>query len=516
MAAMQEHELPHDKVNVHGGACALGHPIGASGARILVTLIGALRKHGGKRGVASLVHRRRRGHRHGDRTCMRASKAALQKLLGRSRFVSSYGLKLLVDLRRRMHHRDAVSPRARAPRRHGERPGLHGGGGLRHVARDQAPHRPRARRGDLRTEHRLPERGAPRDGVLHRARAQARQAHHLRHRRMPRPARQAVHAPHRDLRRAWHDPRRPPRAAARRRAPLRARAPGAERRALGPREGLSARGGRRPRRDGPLRHLDPRSAGRRGHGLHRARARLRGDCGRRRRDLHHHHGDQPRRQYPAGLRQRRRRKRSSSTPLAQGELLGAFCLTEPHAGSDAAAITTRAERAGGALRAERRQAVHHLRQERRRRDRVRGDRQGRGQEGHQRLRRADLHARLRRGAHRGQDRPARLRHRADRARELHGARGEPARRRRATGYRIALANLESRPHQRRRAGDRHGAAALEPRLPTRRERDEHGQDRCIEHQAVNFRLADMATGVEAVAPAVPARRARCATRACPA
>jgi len=54
MAAMHEHGLPHDKVNVHGGACALGHPIGASGARILVTLIGALRKYGGKRGVASL------------------------------------------------------------------------------------------------------------------------------------------------------------------------------------------------------------------------------------------------------------------------------------------------------------------------------------------------------------------------------------------------------------------------------------------------------------------------------
>ena len=54
MAAMKEHQLPHDKVNVHGGACALGHPIGASGARILVTLIGALRKNGGKRGVASL------------------------------------------------------------------------------------------------------------------------------------------------------------------------------------------------------------------------------------------------------------------------------------------------------------------------------------------------------------------------------------------------------------------------------------------------------------------------------
>ncbi len=54
LAAMKEHGLPHEKVNVHGGACALGHPIGASGARILVTLIGALRKTGGKRGVASL------------------------------------------------------------------------------------------------------------------------------------------------------------------------------------------------------------------------------------------------------------------------------------------------------------------------------------------------------------------------------------------------------------------------------------------------------------------------------
>ena len=54
MAAMKDHRLPLDRVNVHGGACALGHPIGASGARILVTLIGALRKYGGRRGAASL------------------------------------------------------------------------------------------------------------------------------------------------------------------------------------------------------------------------------------------------------------------------------------------------------------------------------------------------------------------------------------------------------------------------------------------------------------------------------
>jgi len=54
MAAIAEFELPHAKVNLHGGACALGHPIGASGARILVTLLGALRKTGGRRGVAAL------------------------------------------------------------------------------------------------------------------------------------------------------------------------------------------------------------------------------------------------------------------------------------------------------------------------------------------------------------------------------------------------------------------------------------------------------------------------------
>ncbi|MDC8757958.1 acetyl-CoA C-acyltransferase [Janthinobacterium fluminis] len=54
MAAMHDLDIPHSKINVHGGACALGHPIGASGARILVTLIGALKKSGGKRGVAAL------------------------------------------------------------------------------------------------------------------------------------------------------------------------------------------------------------------------------------------------------------------------------------------------------------------------------------------------------------------------------------------------------------------------------------------------------------------------------
>ena len=54
LVTMSKLEIPHDKVNVHGGACALGHPIGASGARILVTLLSALRQRGLKRGVAAI------------------------------------------------------------------------------------------------------------------------------------------------------------------------------------------------------------------------------------------------------------------------------------------------------------------------------------------------------------------------------------------------------------------------------------------------------------------------------
>ena len=54
MIAMREIGLSHDRINVHGGACALGHPIGASGARIMVTLLAALKQAGAKRGVASL------------------------------------------------------------------------------------------------------------------------------------------------------------------------------------------------------------------------------------------------------------------------------------------------------------------------------------------------------------------------------------------------------------------------------------------------------------------------------
>ncbi len=54
MAAIRELSLPADRVNVHGGAVALGHPIGASGARILTTLMHALRKRGARRGIAAI------------------------------------------------------------------------------------------------------------------------------------------------------------------------------------------------------------------------------------------------------------------------------------------------------------------------------------------------------------------------------------------------------------------------------------------------------------------------------
>jgi acetyl-CoA C-acetyltransferase len=53
MAAIHDLKLDHARVNVNGGACALGHPIGATGARILTTLVHALKRRGGKRGMAS-------------------------------------------------------------------------------------------------------------------------------------------------------------------------------------------------------------------------------------------------------------------------------------------------------------------------------------------------------------------------------------------------------------------------------------------------------------------------------
>ena len=76
MAAMRDLGLPHEKVNVNGGACALGHPIGASGARILVTLIAALARAWAKARRRVALHRRRRGDGDGDRDGVNPPRAA--------------------------------------------------------------------------------------------------------------------------------------------------------------------------------------------------------------------------------------------------------------------------------------------------------------------------------------------------------------------------------------------------------------------------------------------------------
>ena len=101
----------------------------------------------------------------------------------------------------------------------------------------------------------------------------------------------------------------------------------------------------------------------------------------------------------------------------------------------------------------RREAVHHLGQARRHRHRLRGDRQGRGKAGHLGVHRRDRDAGLHRGARRGQARPARLGHRADRARAMRRARCEPARRAkaRATGSRCPISRRGASASPRRRS-----------------------------------------------------------------
>ena len=146
-------------------------------------------------------------------------------------------------------------------------------------------------------------------------------------------------------------------------------------------------------------------------------------------------------------------------PLARGELLGAFCLTEPHVGSEAGGLRTTAVQRRRRLRAQRRQAVHHQRQERRPRDRDGGHRQGRRQEGHQRLPGADQHARLRRRAHRGEDGPARERHRADPVRGLPHPRGQPDRRG-GPGPEDRAVRARGRTHRHRVAVGGHGARGV--------------------------------------------------------
>src|SRR6266850_2224900 len=237
-------------------------------------------------------------------------------------------------------------------------------------------------------------------------------------------------------------------------APLCARAARAERRALGPRQGVPARCAERARGNGPLWHRHPGGVGRRGPRLHGDGDRLRGNRGGRLRHGHHRRGQQSGRGHPQRLRQRRpeteifetagarRDARRLCAHRAAGRL---GCFRHHHARGAQ----------GRSLCPERREAVHHLGQERRHRGGIRGHRQGRGEEGHQRLSRADQDAGLRRGAHRGQDRPARFRHRADRARELQGSGGPPARAgRRRLPHRARQSGI--RTHQRRRPGDRRG------------------------------------------------------------
>ena len=209
-----------------------------------------------------------------------------------------------------------------------------------------------------------------------------------------------------------------------------------------------------------------------------------------------------------------RRKRNFCKPLAQGEMLGAFALTEPQVGSDACAITTRAERKG----------EHYV---------LNGVKQfitsgknadiavvfavtdkDAGKKRHQRLPRADHDAGLHRGAHRGEDRAARFRHGADRVRELQGAGGASARAgRRRLSHRARQPRVG--PHQRRRAGHRRGArrARRGARLRTRAQEHGQGADRAPGGQLPPRRHGDRRRGRRASSICTP--RA-CATPASPA
>ncbi len=228
---------------------------------------------------------------------------------------------------------------------------------------------------------------------------------------------QDSHAP---LARTGNDPRR--------RARLRARAARPLRRRVGPQGDLSPGCARGSRRDGSLRSLRAGEMERRGARPRRLCACARRGRGRRRRDLHHSLGAEPR------LRHRRRfRQRRPEAGLARAarERQDARLLL-PHR---AARRLGRERDPHGrpprrrSLGAGRREAVHHQRQTRGRGDRVRGFGQGSGQERHQRVHRSDCHAGLRGRARRREARPARLRHGADRLRELPHPRGQPARRR---------------------------------------------------------------------------------------
>ena len=81
---MKDLGIPHEKINVHGGATALGHPIGASGTRILVTLINALKQKGAQARRREPVHRRRRSHRGRGGAGLNATSLAQRYCRGRA------------------------------------------------------------------------------------------------------------------------------------------------------------------------------------------------------------------------------------------------------------------------------------------------------------------------------------------------------------------------------------------------------------------------------------------------
>ena len=198
-------------------------------------------------------------------------------------------------------------------------------------------------------------------------------------------------------------------------------------------------------------------------------------------------------------------------PLARGDMLGCFCLTEPHVGSDAAAITTRAERRGDTYVLNGVKQFITTGQERRRRGRVRGDRQGRGKKGISAFivdtkTPGYVVARVEdKLGQRASDTAQIVFENCEvPAANLLGREGD--------GYRIALANLEAGRIGIAAQSVGMARAAFDAALAYARERQAFGKP-IIEHQAVNFRLADMATEIEAarqldLARGVAARRRR--------
>ena len=264
-------------------------------------------------------------------------------------------------------------------------------------------------------------------------------------------------------------------------------------------------GAGRARGDGPLRRRHPRGMGRRGPRLRRARGRLRGNRRRRLRHGHDRVGEQPRGVESSRVMAIACKKRNFCKPLAQGEMLGAFALTEPHVGSDASAITTRAEREG----------AHYV---------LNGVKQfitsGKNADSRSCLR-SPTRMRERKGISAFLGPTSTPGYVVARIEEKTGQRASDTAqivlenckvRQRPIGRRKAPAIASRSPtsiraHQRRRAGDRRGESGAGGRASYARERKSMGKA-LIEHQAVNFRLADMATGVEA------ARQLTCTRRGC--